>query len=137
MALRDILRGFFCRGRKVQAEPLGARGEALAARYIQRNLGMKVVARNERFSGGELDIVAIEGTDIVFIEVRTRQTEAFGSPERTIRTAKRRFLRHAAKLFIAQRRLENLTPRFDVVAIIWPKEGDPEIRHHRNAFPPR
>ncbi len=140
MAVRDFLsRLLRLKTNRVPtaAQLLGARGEALATRHARRVLGMKIVARNQRFDGGELDIIAIDGPDIVFIEVRTRRSELAGSPERTIRDGKRRFLRRAAREFMRHRRLGSFTPRFDVAAVIWPIDGQPMVRYHKNAFSPK
>ncbi len=124
-------------GTKTLAQTLGSRGEELVARHVRRDLHMKVVARNQRFVGGELDIVAIDGHDLAFIEVRTRRSDNAGAPELTVGTEKRRFLRRSARKFMSQRRLTSFTPRFDIAAVVWPTDGQPEIRYHKNAFPPR
>jgi putative endonuclease len=119
---------------------LGTRGENLAARHVRRELGMKVLARNVRCPGGELDIVALDGDDLVFVEVRTRRNEEFTTPEATITSHKKRFLTRSAHWYIQRKQLSRWNPRFDIIAIIWPKDGQPTIRHHRNAFsfrPPR
>jgi len=123
--------------RKPKADSLGARGEKAAADYLRRTLGMKILARNVLCPGGELDIVALDGEDLVFIEVRTRSGELTGPPEKTINRDKKRFLRRAARSYMVRRGLTHLNPRFDVVAVIWPKDSKPEIRHHRSAFSPR
>ncbi|HMD54787.1 MAG TPA: YraN family protein, partial [Phycisphaerae bacterium] len=113
--------------------PLGARGEKAAAAYLRRTLGMKILARNVLCPGGELDIVALDGEDLVFVEVRTWSREESGPPEKTITANKKRFLRRSARWYMAKRRLTHLNPRFDVVAIIWPAGSEPEIRYHRSA----
>ena len=116
--------------------PLGARGEKAAAAYLRRSLKMKILSRNVLCPGGELDIIALDGEDLVFVEVRTRSHEETGPPEKTIAANKKRFLRRSAHWYMAKRRLAHLNPRFDVVAIIWPEGGEPEIRYHRSAFAP-
>ncbi len=140
MAVRDFLSRLL-RLKKSRspttAQALGTRGEALVVVHARRKLGMKIVARNQRFVGGELDIIAIDGADIVFIEVRTRRSELSGSPERTIGDGKRHFLRRAARQFMGQRGLKSFTPRFDVAAVIWPIDGEPVVRYHKNAFSPK
>ena len=113
---------------------LGARGERLAARYLRREYRMKILATNVLCPGGELDIVALDGNDLVFVEVRTRATDEFGPAEDSIRHAKQHFLQRSARWFIRTRRLRLFQPRFDVVGITWPAEGEPEIRYYRNAF---
>ena len=116
-------------------QSLGARGERLAARYARQTLRYAILARNVRCPGGELDIIALDGKDLVFIEVRTRTSEDFGTPEASIGGHKRRFLTRSAQWYMRQRRVKGLVPRFDVIAIVWPPNAAPVIRHHRNAFP--
>ena len=120
--------------RRVSVDNLGIRGEALAARYVRHELKMKVLARNVRYPGGELDIVALDGDDLVFVEVRTRSSEEFTTPEATVTSHKKRFLIRAANGFIRRKNLDRWNARFDIIAIVWPKNGEPIIRHHRSAF---
>ena len=117
-------------------QDLGARGERLAARYARKTLRFTVLARNVLCPGGELDLIALDGRDLVFIEVRTRASEDFGAPEHTIGANKRRFLSRAARWYLRRHRhkVRELVPRFDVIAIIWPREGEPVVRYHRNVF---
>ncbi|NNM84794.1 MAG: YraN family protein [Phycisphaerales bacterium] len=116
------------------AARLGRRGERLAAKHLRRHVGIKILARNVRCPGGEIDLIGLHHEDLVFIEVRTRSSEDFGPPELTIGHNKQRFLRRSARWFIARRRLERLTPRFDVVAIVWPPGQRPVVRHHVSVF---
>jgi putative endonuclease len=117
-----------------RVDNLGARGEALAAEHLRRALDMKILARNVRCPGGELDIIALDDNDLVFVEVRTRSSEEFTTPEATVSKQKKQFLIRSANWFMCRKRLTRWNPRFDIVAIVWPKDGQPTIRHHRNAF---
>ncbi len=74
--------------RRGTMRPLGWRGERLAARFVRKR-GMKVLARNVLCPHGELDLVALDGEEIVFIEVRTLTTEEFQTPEQSMRRGKR------------------------------------------------
>lgn len=132
MGLIAWLRACWLRG-----DPLGRRAETLAARHVRAALRMKLLCRNVRCPGGELDIIALDGDDLVFIEVRSLSSESVQRPEQTIRASKRRHLRQAASWFIRTRRLQRFRPRFDIIAIVWPPGGSPVIRHHRNAFASR
>lgn len=114
--------------------PLGARGEAFVASYVKRELAMKVLARNVRCPGGEIDIVCMEGGDLIFLEVRTRSGDAAGPPELTVGSQKKAFLIRSARWYMARRRLTHLNPRFDLAAVIWPLGADPILRYHRNYF---
>lgn len=111
---------------------LGPRGESLAANYVAKTLHFKLLNQNVRCPGGELDLIALDGNDIVIIEVRTRSSSDFGSPERSITPAKQHFLRRSARWFIRTRKLEQFTLRFDLIAIEWPDDSKPVIRYHRN-----
>ncbi len=112
----------------------GDRGEALACGYLKKKCRMKILCRNVLYTDGELDIVALDGNDLVFVEVRTRSSEEYCSPEQSVNLAKRQTVTAAARRFIRTRRVHEFRPRFDVVAIVLPPGGVPEIRHHRNAF---
>jgi putative endonuclease len=114
--------------------PLGARGEALAAHYTHATLGFQVLATNVRCPHGELDIVALDHNTLVFIEVRTRSSEDFGTPESTIRSKKCQALLRSAHWFTHSRRLHRFRIRIDVIAIIHPPTGTPTIRYHKNAL---
>ena len=113
-------------------ETAGAKAERVAAGYL-RKAGMRVLARNVQCEKGELDIVAMEGQTLVFVEVRGRGSEEFGTPEMSIGAVKREHVLRAAKWFVRRRRLGGMAVRFDVVAVV-DVEGRREVRHHRNAF---
>ena len=132
--LKATLHWFTGRGRNGPPTSLGARGERLVARYVRRKLGMKVLAQNVLCPDGELDLVALDGGDLVFVEVRTRRAAHAGPPEMTIGFRKRAFLLRSARWFVRTRRLKDFNPRFDVAAVIWPQEGEPTVRYHRNYF---
>ncbi len=113
---------------------LGMAGEKLAARYLKKELGMRVVAQRVLCPRGEIDLVAFDKGDLVFIEVRTRATDDFGPPEKTVDAEKRRAIRHAAQWFARSRRLSHYPIRLDLVAIVWPPDQPPRLRYHRSAF---
>lgn len=114
---------------------LGSRGEREAARYLKRQ-GLRVLARNVRAGGGELDLIAREGQTLVFVEVKTRRK---GDPAEAVTPAKQAILTRAALAFLRRRRLLEVPCRFDVVAIVWEdaRHGPPQIQHLRDAFPAR
>lgn len=98
-------------------QALGARGERLAARwYAQR--GYRILARNWRCRDGELDLVVTDGTSVVFCEVKTRATDAFGSPAEAVTTVKQRRLRRLAAAWIDQADPRPARVRFDVVGVV-------------------
>src|SRR5687768_4083316 len=112
---------------------LGARGEREAARFLKRK-GLRIVERNWRCDGGEVDLIARDGHWLVFVEVKTRRGE-FVRPEEQIHSFKEGRLRHAADVYLARYRGAEPAVRFDVVAVIWPEGARrPEIRHEEHAF---
>ena len=97
---------------------LGTAGEDLVAAWYVAN-GYVVVARNWRTSFGEIDLVATGRGVVVVCEVKTRRTDAYGSPAHAVTLAKRRRLRRLAAAWLAEHRSPRPTPavRFDVAAV--------------------
>lgn len=95
---------------------VGAAGEALAARELARR-GYRVLDRNWHCRYGELDIIAEDGGELVFVEVKTRRGGALGLPEEAVTPAKRRRLLTAAQEYLMEREMAERPYRFDVVAI--------------------
>ena len=113
---------------------LGRRGEALAARYVKRR-GMRIVARGKRLRPGELDLVAVDGGTIVFIEVKTRTSTEAGHPVLAVDANKQQRLTRLALAYLKGHGLLEYPARFDVVAITWPEQGSsPEVEYFENAF---
>jgi putative endonuclease len=113
---------------------LGQRGEAAAARFLKR-LGYKIVARSNRLDPGELDLVAVDGRTVVFVEVKTRQSGDAGHPSEAVDAAKQRRLTRLAVTYLKRHRLLDYPARFDVVAVTWPDgQRHPLIEHFPNAF---
>jgi putative endonuclease len=114
---------------------LGDKGERLAVRYLKKQ-GYRIVARKSRSRIGELDVVAVDGDCIVFVEVKTRSSHVAGQPVEAVTGAKQQQLTRAALAWLKSRGLLERRARFDVVAITWADGGNPEIQHFRNAFEP-
>jgi putative endonuclease len=115
---------------------LGQRGEAAAARYLRRRR-YKILARGDRCGPGELDLVALDRDrkTIVFVEVKTRQSQAAGHPSDAVDDVKQRRLTRLAVTFLKRYGLLECPARFDVIAITWPaKKWFPTIEHIKNAF---
>jgi putative endonuclease len=129
-------RGFLgrCFRRLFPPRTLGRRGEMAAARHLKK-LGYKIVSRGNRLQPGELDLVAVEGRTVVFVEVKTRQSEQAGHPSEAVDPAKQRRLTRLAVTFLKRHGLMEYPARFDVIAVTWP-EGSrtPAIEHIKNAF---
>jgi putative endonuclease len=114
----------------------GNRSERAAARFLTRT-GYRIAARNYTCPLGELDIVALDGVCVVFVEVRSTADEEVERPALSVDAAKQRRLTELALYFLRQRRLLDCAARFDVVAVSWPATSrEPHIVHHRQAFEP-
>jgi putative endonuclease len=110
---------------------LGDYGEREAARYL-RHRGLKVLLRSYRTDHGEIDLVAVEGDVVVFVEIKTRRQ---GTPTEAITPEKQRRLTLAALHFLKKHKLLEQRSRFDVVSVLWPELGQrPVIEHIRDAF---
>jgi putative endonuclease len=96
--------------------------------------GLQVLDRNWRCAAGELDIVARDGATVVFCEVKTRRSGAFGAPVEAVTSAKVRRLRQAAAQWLAQHPQVRGPVRFDVVSV-WPQRSGAAVTEHlRDAF---
>lgn len=110
----------------------GARAEALAARKLEAE-GFRILERNVRTRHGELDLVALEGEVLVFVEVRSTRTQDFGGPLVTVDHGKqRRVIRAAREYLLGHPALAERAMRFDVVGVSY--EPALEIAHVRDAF---
>lgn len=112
---------------------IGQRGEDAAAAYLERS-GMTIVNRNWRCKAGEVDIVALDGEEVVFIEVKTRRSNATGSPEEAVSASKQKRYARLARSYLQQAGLSQVSVRFDVIAIQVIAEDRALLRHHRAAF---
>ena len=116
---------------------LGAAGERRAAHYLMLR-GYRIVARNVRADRVEIDIIARRGAVLAFVEVKTRRTRAYGSPEDAVDARKRaRLIRGAAAWLHGHRgqRRPGQSIRFDVIACEYTADGaDWQLRHLKGAF---
>jgi putative endonuclease len=115
---------------------LGDRGERLAVRHLKR-AGMKIVARNYRNRFGEIDIIARDGQSLVFVEVKTRKSNAAGTPLEAVDETKQAKIIQVAEAYLKQRPLADRSVRFDVIGIVWNQDepaSQPELTHVRHAF---
>jgi putative endonuclease len=114
---------------------LGERGEEFAARFLRRR-GYKILVRRFKSRGGEIDIVCRERDWLVFVEVKTRETEEFGAPSESVQRKKQRHLSKAALDYL--RLLDNppIRWRFDIVEVLLRTEArqPDDLRLIQNAF---
>jgi putative endonuclease len=115
---------------------LGQAGEAAAAAHLER-LGWRVLSHNWRPSDralrGELDLVADDGVELVFCEVKTRSGTGAGNPLEAITPGKVRQLRRLASAWLSEHDLAYRTVRFDVIGVLWPPSAiAPTMEHRRD-----
>ena len=132
MLLRDaVLR---LKSRLFPEESLGRRGERAAAKYLKR-LGYTIVHRGYCILGGELDIVAVDGRTVVFVEVKTRTSDDAGHPADAVDETKQRRLTRLALSYMQRHDLLECRSRFDVVSVLWADATQPpQIEHFKDAF---
>ncbi|MFH0954191.1 MAG: YraN family protein [Verrucomicrobiota bacterium] len=113
----------------------GLWGEQQAADLLARE-GYRILGRRVRVgTRDELDIVARQNDVLVFVEVKTRRREDFGSPMSSVNRGKRHAQSRAALRYMERLRSRPAYFRFDVVEVVGTEgEGNPEIRHIENAF---
>lgn len=112
----------------------GSRSERAATRFLKQ-LGYRILVCNYSCPQGELDIVALDGDCIVFVEVRSTERADTQRPALSVDADKQRRLTNLALHFLQQRRLLDRAARFDVLAVSWPpNKKEPFIEHFRNAF---
>lgn len=115
---------------------LAARGEQRAAEYLAER-GYRIVGRNLRAGGVEVDLVAERAGLVVFVEVKTRSGRGLGAPEEAVDARKRARLVRAAAAWLHEQRRAGRAPhrvRFDVVACEVRPDGDLALRHFEGAF---
>jgi putative endonuclease len=113
------------------ANAVGAYGERLAARYLSES-GMAILDRNWRCDQGEIDIVAMDHTCLVIVEVKTRRSLAFGSPVEGVTSVKAGRLRRLAACWLAEHRslVDSVADvRIDVIGVLRPPRGPAQIEH--------
>lgn len=94
----------------------GRHGEDLACLFLKEH-GYKIIERNYRIRGGEIDVIALDGKTLVYVEVKTRSGHAFGLPEESVTPLKLRFLERAAKFYRNARKNLPEAERIDVVSV--------------------
>jgi putative endonuclease len=109
-------------------------GEREAARYLRKK-GYRIRQARMRNRLGEIDLIALDGETIVFVEVKSRSTAAQGAPHEAVTADKQRRLTNAALAYLKRHRLLERPCRFDVVSIVWPPGvAQPRIEHFPHAF---
>lgn len=112
----------------------GQSGELAALHYIE-NLGYKILAKNWRYKHLEVDIIAMDGSVLLFIEVKTRRSSSFGLPHEAVNYQKQQQLDRAANLYISYIKHKGEI-RFDIVSILIDSSNNYQIEHIKDAFWP-
>jgi putative endonuclease len=112
---------------------LGAEGEARAARHLAGR-GYRIVDRNVRAAGVEIDLVARRGALFVFVEVKTRRSRAQGAPELAVDARKQGRLARGAAAWLREHPQPARRVRFDVIACEVDARGEWRLRHWEAAF---
>jgi putative endonuclease len=131
--LADLLRHHGRKRHLTADHALGRRGEDIAHRYLQR-AGIVIVDRNYRMAsgGGEVDLVGWEADVLVFVEVKSRKTEDYGSPDRAVGPQKQSSLIRAAREYARHAEVPWIKVRFDVVNVVF--STPPAVTHFRDVF---
>jgi putative endonuclease len=113
----------------------GELGEEVAANFMIAR-GYRILERNFRCKGGEVDIIARDPGDksLVFIEVKARRGLSYGVPQLAVTPFKQRQISKAALTWLGKNRLHDTNARFDVIAILLSSDGMHTIDHIKNAF---
>ena len=129
LSIADRLRSVF------RTKPLGERGEIVAARFLRR-AGCRIVTTRLKQRYGEIDIIAVEGQTVVFVEVKTRRLDLTTQPAEAVDRTRQQRLTRAALAFLKYHGLLEYASRFDVIEIVWAADRtQPKIRHIIDAFP--
>jgi len=125
-----------------QADPLptdnlsvGKLGEEIATAFLTAR-GYRVLERNFRCKGGEVDIITRDPADksLIFVEVKTRRGLSYGVPQLAVTPFKQRQISKAALTWLSKNRLHDSNARFDVIAILLDSSGQHNVEHIVNAF---
>lgn len=118
----------------IRRKLLGRQGEEAAAQYLENN-GYRVLYRNYRCQLGEIDLIALDGGVLVFVEVRARSGDQYGLAQESVTGRKQNKLRQLAWHYLKASGKTGSACRFDVVAILFDGENKVKrLEHIENAF---
>lgn len=113
---------------------LGKQGEKIALKFLL-SLGYDILETNWRHLNAEIDMICMDGHEMVFVEIKTRSSSKWGYPEEAVKVKKQKIILDAAAVYITNRGFEGEL-RFDILSILMSKTGIPDIHHYKNAFFP-
>ncbi|MBI4353074.1 MAG: YraN family protein [Candidatus Omnitrophica bacterium] len=114
-------------------QTLGALGETLAAGFLKKR-GYKILRRNYECVFGEVDIIARDREELVFVEVKSRGSLSMGVPVESVTPRKRAQIIKCAKFFLKRHVTQDVACRFDVVSVLFLPDGRSVIELIRGAF---
>jgi putative endonuclease len=115
---------------KTPAQNTGQSGEDLAARFLEAK-GYQIISRNYRYRRAEIDLIAQKDQLLIFVEVKTRESNTFGNPEDFVGSKKAALVIEAADYYVHQHNWQG-NIRFDIIAILTQPTLD--IQHMQDAF---
>ena len=116
-------------------QALGRLGEAAARTHLERR-GVRILAENFTCPAGEIDLVGRTRDSLIFVEVKTRKSRAFGPPQLAVHHRKQRQIVRTAEWYLAAQRMPDVACRFDIVAVTYfEDEETPRIDWVQDAFP--
>ncbi|MCX6356506.1 MAG: YraN family protein [Candidatus Aureabacteria bacterium] len=119
--------------RAVDRIGLGSRGERVAESFL-RAQGYRILARNYRCRHGEIDLIAMDGEVLAFVEIKGRRGNRFGSPFEAVTAEKQRRIARVAQHYLLACRMQRARARFDVVGIRWGRTDGHECALVKDAF---
>lgn len=111
---------------------LGKKGEIEARKYLE-SMEYAIVAKNFKCTYGEIDIIAMDKEELVFVEVKTRCSQKYGEARDAVDKIKKKHIKKAATFYIHENELENKFIRFDVIEV-YLKDEKFYIRHIKNTL---
>ncbi|HOW58804.1 MAG TPA: YraN family protein [Candidatus Omnitrophota bacterium] len=112
---------------------LGDRGETVACDFLRKE-GYEIVQKNYKCKLGEIDVVAKRRGRIAFVEIKTRTSVQFGSPQEAVNFKKQEKLAKLAEWYLKEKKITNSPIAFDVVAVHWEDGKRPLVRLIKDAF---
>lgn len=120
--------------KKTDKTTLGDNGETLAREYLLAQ-GYRILETQWRHRRAEIDLIAMDGEVLVFVEVKTRKTDRFGAPAAFVSARKEELMSDGAIAYM-EAIGHDQEIRFDIIGITWPLGGHPVLEHFKDAFFP-
>ena len=112
---------------------LGTRGEAAAWAYLEQQ-GLQILEKNFRCPIGEIDLIVQQGRRIRFVEVKTRTSRRYGTPEEAVTAAKQKKIIRIAQWYLKAKKMEKMPISFDVISVMAERGHPLKIRYLPDAF---